>query len=61
MVGSLTIDLNAGDPTTLVTARHDKFSLVLLGALRLMCRSLQVRGAAEEEICPVRTLSVQDE
>lgn len=61
MVGSLTIGLNAGDPTTLVTARHDKFSLVLLGALRLMCRSLQVRGAAEEEICPVRTLSMQDE
>ena len=61
MTGSLTIDLNASDPTTLVTAGNDKFSLVLLGALRLMCRSLQVRGAAEEEICPVRTLSVQDE
>jgi hypothetical protein len=60
MVGSLTIDLNACDPSTLVTDRHDRFSLVLLGALHLMCRSLQVRGATEEEICPVRTLSVQD-
>lgn len=58
MVGSLTVDLNVCDPTTLVTDRHD--GLVLLGTLHLMCSSLQVRGATEEEICPVRTLSVQD-
>ena len=55
LIGSLTTNLrvNAGDITTSVTSRHDKFCLVLLGAWRL------VSFFASQGSCPVWTLIVQ--